>query len=74
MNKPHLTDRATVIDAMSRQITGEGVVDRVLRLADEGKSWRLIALDLYDLTGVRVTHETVRGWAIEWAHHREPAA
>jgi hypothetical protein len=36
---------------------------RGLRAA--GKSWQMIAFDLYDATGQRVTTETLRAWGAE---------
>lgn len=29
----------------------------------EGASWRAVAIDLYDATGISVTHETLRSWS-----------
>jgi hypothetical protein len=31
-------------------------------------------LDVRDATGIRVTHETLRGWAAEWAREDGEAA
>lgn len=31
----------------------------------DGRSWRLIARDIYDATGVDVTLESVRGWFLD---------
>jgi hypothetical protein len=47
---------------------GIGVVTVALDLADQGKSYREIALQLSDVTGVRITHETARSWVLEWQH------
>lgn len=70
-SRPHMTGRALLMDAVCRDALAEGIVDLVLRLYEAGESWRKIALRLHDVTGMRVTHETVRGWALEWMHHRE---
>lgn len=31
----------------------------------DGRSWRLIARDLHEETGLDVTHETLRTWFVE---------
>lgn len=36
--------------------------DLVLRRRSEGVSWRKIAAELRDLTGIDVTYETLRSW------------
>lgn len=65
----HLTPTAQLMDA---HLSGD-LVDTVLRLKGELRSWRLVARSLSDLTGIRVSHETVRGWAIEWGWEPEEA-
>lgn len=68
MAAPHFTPTALLMDRMVREAGGAGLVDVVLRLQDEGLTWREIALRLCDETGIRVSHETVRSWGIEWRH------
>ena len=63
---PYLTRRAHVMDRIVRDELGDGLVDVVLRLRDSGLSTREVAVQLHEVTGFRVTHETVRGWELEW--------
>ncbi|MGD9530581.1 MAG: hypothetical protein AB7V44_27810 [Pseudonocardia sp.] len=39
----------------------------VTRRRDAGKSWRAIALEIRDQTGIEVTNETLRSWSLERA-------
>ena len=34
---------------------------------DAGKSWRAIALEIRDTTGIEITNETLRSWSLERA-------
>jgi transposase-like protein len=65
----HLTEFAKALD----KILDGGLVPFVQTRAADGQSWRRISLDLRDATGIRVTHETLRGWAAEWARDAEYA-
>jgi len=40
----------------------EGIDVFVLERRSRGRSWRRIARDIEDATGIEVTHETVRSW------------
>jgi hypothetical protein len=54
------TDRKRLIDNL---LGDRGPLDRFVREGRaEGRSWRLLARDLYDMTGADVTHETLRSW------------
>ncbi len=66
MHQNHLTPTAQLMDIRLRAGGVDGVVDTIRRLNVELDSWRLVARELHGLAGVRVSHETVRGWAIEW--------
>lgn len=46
-------------------ILGRPVDDWIRERRATGRSWRLIARDLYEATNgqIDLTHETVRGWA-----------
>ncbi len=57
---PTATDRERLLDV----ILGEhGPVEQFVRTRRaEKRAWRLIARDLYDLTGEDVTYETLRSW------------
>lgn len=74
MPTPHITPHALLMDRVLRDELGEGVIDVVIRLADAGKTYREIGLFLHDASGLRVSHETVRGWEKEWRHQRAGAA
>lgn len=43
-------------------ILGGTLAEFVASRRVEGRSWRLIARDLMEATGIDVTHETIRGW------------
>lgn len=77
MPTPH-TPTALLMDARLRAEEGDGIVEAVGRLKASGKSYREIAWWLEDTTEVRVSHETVRSWDVEWqrdlARDSEPAA
>jgi hypothetical protein len=54
------TDRQRLIESL---LGDRGPLARFVREGRlAGRSWRLLALDLYDLTGEDVTHETLRSW------------
>lgn len=40
----------------------DGLDDFVTARRNVGKSWRVIANDIRDLTGIDVAHETLRSW------------
>lgn len=68
---------STVAKAMAVLLTerGEGdLVAAVLEREDTGQSWREIAFWLFDVTGIRVSHESVRSWAKEWRHQTSAGA
>jgi hypothetical protein len=47
-------------------IMGPGELDALVRLGRlRGRSWRLVALDVRDRTGVDVSHETIRNWYLD---------
>ncbi len=58
MNLPTPTQRLADV------LLGRSVADYVAERRDAGRSWRLVARDLYKATNgaVDVTHETLRGW------------
>lgn len=61
------TDRRRLLDLLLGEA---GPLDEFVRSRREaGRSWRLVARDLYDATGEDVTYETLRSW-----FHRERAA
>ena len=72
MSTPHKTPTALLLEARLIAKSGVGVVETVLRLADELDSWRGVAARLREETGIRVANETVRGWAIEWGYAPKP--
>lgn len=49
---------------LAEELTADALVEQ--RRA-EGISWRKIATEIYDLTGIDVTHETLRSWYPEAA-------
>lgn len=55
----------TPTQQLAGMILGEPVHDWILKRRSEGKSWRIVARDLYEVTNHRidVTYETVRLWA-----------
>jgi hypothetical protein len=61
MNTPSPTQRLASI------LLGEPVTTWVARQRSAGRSWRLVARDLYERTGgqIDVTHETLRLWVPE---------
>lgn len=68
------TPTALLMDAKLRAEEGDGLVEAVMRTADAGKSYREIAWWLEDATGIRVSHETVRSWHVEWKRDAEREA
>jgi hypothetical protein len=45
---------------------GPGELDALVRLGRlRGRSWRALALEVRDRTGVDVTHETLRNWYVD---------
>lgn len=62
MAKGLATDKARLMDAAIRRELGEPLADAVDRLRGQGWTWRRIARQLTKLTGMSVTHETVRAW------------
>lgn len=51
----------------------EGPLERFVReRRSEGRSWRLIARDLYELTEVDLTHESLRSWFPDVDNADEP--
>jgi len=54
------TDRQRLLDFV---LGDDGPLSRyVLERRANGRSWRLIARDLYEQTGRDITHETLRAW------------
>lgn len=55
---------------------GGSVLVYLTELRLEGLSWREVADELYDRTGVAVSHEALRQWCGPYgrAQHRYPAA
>lgn len=60
--------RTALHELADLKLGGDGALkDLVLARRAEGVSWRLIARDVYDATGVDVTHESLRSWFPEKA-------
>ncbi len=68
MSTLHKTPTAALMELHLRNVADESLVDVVLGWVEAGVSFREIALRLRDQTGIRVSHETVRSWAVEWRH------
>ncbi len=60
MPNPTATDRERLLDVMlgEKGPTREFVRSR----REQRRAWRLIARDLYEVTGEDVTYETLRSW------------
>ena len=41
---------------------GGGLEDFIRSRRTSGRSWRLVARDVYEATGIDVTYETLRAW------------
>lgn len=52
---------------------GEGLDRFVLSRRAQNRSWRLISLDLRDVTGLDVTFETLRNWYADSEAPKAPA-
>lgn len=54
----------TPTQRLAGMLLGQPVTDWVVVRRDAGRSWRLVARDLYEATNgqVDVTHETLRLW------------
>jgi hypothetical protein len=55
------TPKAQLLDVLLRDEYG-GLVAFLENRRAAGKSWRQITLDIRDITGVDVTHESLRAW------------
>lgn len=62
--KSSATDQ-TPNQRLASLILGQPVQTWIASRRDSGRSWRLVARDLYEATNgqIDVTHETVRNWA-----------
>lgn len=67
-----LSPTATAVDLLLKNAGHDGVVDLTNSLRSEGLAFRAIAHRITDLTGMRVTHESIRVWMQDW--DREVAA
>jgi hypothetical protein len=56
--------KPTTLHSAADRLLGDAgpLEDLVTRRRSEGVSWRKIAGELRDLTGIDVTHETLRSW------------
>jgi hypothetical protein len=54
--------RYTPTAALANYLLPDGLDQFVRERRDAGKSWRRIALELRDATGVDVTHQTLYAW------------
>lgn len=68
------TATATAVDLIL-QARGHGdVVGLVATMRAERQSYRVIADRITELTGVELTYEGVRGWALSWGVDAKAAA
>lgn len=74
MTTPHMSPTAELMASRLRERDGRELVAVIPQMAAEGKSWREIAFYLRDVTSMRVSHETVRTWGLEWARTADGAA
>lgn len=56
------TDPRTNLHRAVETLLGQPLVALVVARRSEGASWRGIAREITDKTGVNVTHETLRSW------------
>jgi len=56
------TTKAQLVDHRVRDVTGESLDQLLTRLREQGVSLRNIAERLHRLTGVTMSHQTVRNW------------
>ncbi len=69
------TPKALLVDRILADRTGDGLHPTLVRLRRAGKTWPEIADVVSDLTGVRLSKESVRTWALSGADlHAEAAA
>lgn len=62
-----LSPTATAVDLILKNDGRDGVVDLVRNLRTiDGLSYRAIAYRVTDLTGMSVTHESIRIWMQDW--------
>lgn len=53
------------VEVIVNQRTGKPLITWLLTSREQGRTLREIAFDLTDLTGLTISHETVRTWILE---------
>lgn len=57
-----MTTKPSTLQVAVDRLLGDTLDDFVRNRRDDGTSWRWISVDLYEATGIRVSHETLRSW------------